>query len=261
MICSVASCNVVDMANQPDLDSAFGRLRWAREKAGFKSAADFAAAVRIPAVTYRAYENGQNGYFKHAPDFAAKLGVSSEWLMRGGPAPDVQPNHLVRTEVRGTGMTPDQIRAARSGRDLPSLKLVGSAMGGDFDGLEDVEMHELCMGDVLDNLPRPASVAQDEEAYAVEIMGESMAPRYEPGERVAVSPRAPVRIGDDVIVQLTNTSTEEGSDTAGQVTMVLIKRLVRRGSDFIELLQFNPERTFRVPKDRARRIHRVMRGL
>lgn len=254
-------CNVTGVKEKPDLDTPFGRLRYAREEAGFERASDFARTLRMSDITYRAYESGQNGFAKHAPDFAAKLGVSSDWLMRGGPTPSIALNPVVRSEVRGTGMSPADIRGALAGRGLAPLKLLGTAMGGDFDGLEDIEMHELRLSDVLDYLPRPPSVADDEEAYAVEIMGDSMAPRYEPGERAAVSPKAPVRIGDDVVVQLTGTSNAEGSDVAGEVTMVLIKRLMKRGSDFIELLQFNPERTFRVPKARVHRIHRVKRAL
>ncbi|RYZ70120.1 MAG: XRE family transcriptional regulator, partial [Proteobacteria bacterium] len=45
-----------------DLESAAGRLRWAREMAGFRDQADFARATNIKDVTYRAYENGQNGF-------------------------------------------------------------------------------------------------------------------------------------------------------------------------------------------------------
>jgi phage repressor protein C with HTH and peptisase S24 domain len=109
----------------------------------------------------------------------------------------------------------------------------------------------------LDYLGRPPSLADDPDAYAVEIVGDSMAPRFEPGERAFVSPRAPVRPGDDVVVQLNANGDPEHSDIAGQVTEVLIKRLVRRTAKFVELRQFNPDLTFQVPIDRVWRIHRV----
>lgn len=165
----------------------------------------------------------------------------------------------VQTEVRGTGMSPREVQAAWS---LPKhaskpVPLLGSAYGGDFEGLQDVEMTELRLSDVLDYLGRPPSLAGDDEAYAVEIVGESMAPRFEPGERAYVSPKSPVRIGDDVVVQLTNVRAEDGSDVATDITMVLIKRLVRRGPDYVELKQFNPDNTFRIPLRNVRRIHRV----
>lgn len=51
--------------------------------------ADFARAVGVNPTTYRAYENGQNGFAKLAATFARKLGVSAEWLLEGGPAPQI----------------------------------------------------------------------------------------------------------------------------------------------------------------------------
>jgi hypothetical protein len=178
-------------------------------------------------------------------------------LMAGGDA-------VVKSEVRGTGMNPAEVRDAwmLPGKSQP-VPLLGTAFGGDWEGLEDVETTELRLADVLDYIARPPSLADDLEAYAVEIVGDSMAPRYEPGEHAFVSPKAAVRPGDDVIVQLAN-PPRAGSDLSGTVTEVLIKRLVKRGANFIELRQFNPEQTFRVPIERVARdprgkyaIHRV----
>lgn len=263
MICSATVCNVSDMVEEPDLDTPFGRLRWARERAGYEQASDFARVLSMRPVTYRAYESGQNGYAKYAPDFAAKLGIPSDWLMRGGRnVPDVpRTGDLVRTEIRGTGMTPVEIREAKglNGNATP-VPLVGTALGGTWD-VEGVDMTELRMAEVLDYLTRPSGLVGDKEAYAVEIVGDSMAPRFEPGERVFVSPRANVRPGDDVIVQLVDPNHE--GDMAGTVVEVLIKRFVRRVGDSYELRQFNPPTDFRVPLNRiARRdgraaIHRV----
>lgn len=87
MICSATLCNVGVMET-PDFDSPSGRLIYARMRAGFEDAAQFARAVDIHPTTYRAYENGQNGFAKHAPRFAKRLGVTAEWLLEGGPFPD-----------------------------------------------------------------------------------------------------------------------------------------------------------------------------
>lgn len=169
---------------------------------------------------------------------------------------------LVKTEVRGTGMSAAEVREAWAMRgNVKPVPLVGTALGGAFGDLETVEMTELRLTEVLDYLARPQGLADDDLAYAVEIVGESMAPRFEPGERVFVSPKSPVRPGDDVIVQLIDPNGEE--DFADAVTEVLIKRLVRRTATFIELRQFNPDSTFEVPLDRIARhkgrlaIHRV----
>lgn len=71
-----------------DIDTPFARLRWARTKAGYPTAKAFAEKARIGEVTYRAYENGQVGYAKHAAAFAKLLGVTADWLIGGGPVPD-----------------------------------------------------------------------------------------------------------------------------------------------------------------------------
>lgn len=87
MICSALMCDPRSV-NTDDLDSAAARLRWARSRAGFEDAAQFARAAKINAVTYRAYESGQNGYARQAANFAKMLGVPVEWLLGGGPIPD-----------------------------------------------------------------------------------------------------------------------------------------------------------------------------
>ena len=74
-------------------DTPEGRLREARKAAGYADASDFAAALGMPAVTYRAYETGQNGYARHALRFAARLGTTAEWLLEGrGAGPNDRPS-------------------------------------------------------------------------------------------------------------------------------------------------------------------------
>lgn len=80
-----------------NLDSAGARLKWARLRANYPDAAQFARAARVNPTTYRAYENDQNGFAKQAATFARKLGVTAEWLLDGGPLPtgpipEVQPD-------------------------------------------------------------------------------------------------------------------------------------------------------------------------
>jgi hypothetical protein len=167
------------------------------------------------------------------------------------------PSGLVRSEVAGTGWTAKDVERAWSaaGPSKP-VPLLGSALGASLAEFEDsVELTELHLTEVLDYLARPPSLSGDKGAYAVTIVGDSMAPRFEPGERAFVSPRDTVGIGDDVIVQLKDSNGKD--DAADRVTMVLIKRLVRRSGGFVELRQFNPDLTFRVPAGRIAAIHRV----
>lgn len=101
MICSATLCNVMTMEND-DFESEGGRLKWARERAGYSDASQFARAMQMKEVTYRAYENNQNGYARHAPHFAVRLGVPTDWLLRGGPLPDSEPPEMPPAGEFGT---------------------------------------------------------------------------------------------------------------------------------------------------------------
>lgn len=68
----------------------------------------------------------------------------------------------------------------------------------------------------------------DPNAYALEISGESMEPVFRDGDLVIVSPSAPIRRGDRVVVRTTN----------GQV---MAKQLARRSARRVELKSLNPE--------------------
>jgi phage repressor protein C with HTH and peptisase S24 domain len=185
-------------------------------------------------------------------EIARVLGTTSDWLLYGGEEGEAERRaraaiESVQSEVVGAG----PMKNLREAKPVP---LVGSAVGGTYDGLDEhVELTELHLGEVLEYLARPPQLAGDSDAYAVTVVGDSMAPRFEPGEHAFVSPRSSVSIGDDVIVQLTGS----GGAEAGRVTMVLIKRLVRRSAAYVELCQFNPPLTFRVPVERVAAIHRV----
>ena len=67
----------------------------------------------------------------------------------------------------------------------------------------------------------------DPNAYALEISGESMEPVFRDGDLVIVSPNAPVRRGDRVVVR---TGTGE----------VMAKQLARRSARRVDLRSLNP---------------------
>ena len=68
----------------------------------------------------------------------------------------------------------------------------------------------------------------DPNAYALEISGESMEPVFRDGDVVIVSPSAPIRRGDRVVVR-----TMDGQ--------VMAKQLARRSARRVELKSLNPE--------------------
>ncbi len=68
----------------------------------------------------------------------------------------------------------------------------------------------------------------DEHAYALEVSGQSMQPAYRDGDVILVSPSAPIRRGDRVVVKT----------RAGEV---MAKELKRRTAQSIELRSLNAE--------------------
>ena len=67
----------------------------------------------------------------------------------------------------------------------------------------------------------------DPGAYALEINGDSMAPIYRDGDLVIVSPSAPIRRGDRVVVR-----TNKGE--------LIARQLSRRTAQRVELSSLNP---------------------
>ena len=114
-----------------------------------------------------------------------------------------------------------------------------------------IELAELFPQSVRGHVARPATLAGDRGAYAVEMPGGAMWPRFRPLRRLIVSPAAPVAIGDDVLVQL------QGRAGDGSVN-VLIREMVERAADFVELRQFTPDMVFRVVTADIAAIHKVM---
>jgi phage repressor protein C with HTH and peptisase S24 domain len=185
------------------------------------------------------------------------LGTTTDWLLNGGlegPILDratLNPDGTIKSE-RDPAPSASDVRSTWPGpAPHKPVPLVGSAFGGEWEA--GIELTELRFSEVLDYLARPPFLQMDAESYALEIVGDSISPRFEPGERAFVSPLSPVRIGDDVVVQLNSLGEEPASGT----TMALIKRLTKRSPAFVELRQFNPDLTFRVPMDRVSTVHRV----
>jgi len=99
-----------------------------------------------------------------------------------------------------------------------SGKNIGCSAGGYFDD------GGYPVGKGWDEIPFPA--VADENAYALEISGDSMEPVYRDGAVIIVSPAASIRKGDRVVVK-----TKAGE--------VIVKELKRRTSKSIELRSIN----------------------
>jgi phage repressor protein C with HTH and peptisase S24 domain len=86
----------------------------------------------------------------------------------------------------------------------------------------------------------------DETSYALEISGDAMSPLYRDGDIVVVSPSAPVRRGDRVLVRTTD----------GEV---MARELKRQTTRTVELASFKPDMPDRIlPSEEVSWIARIL---
>lgn len=127
--------------------------------------------------------------------------------------------------LHATSATLDEFMGLLTSRPKTArrIPLIGMAQAGDGGFFDDAGFPA---GAGWDEIVFPHIA--DENAYALEISGESMLPAYRDGDVVIVSPNSPVRRGDRVVMK-----TREGE--------VLAKELKRRTAKTIELRSINPE--------------------
>lgn len=128
--------------------------------------------------------------------------------------------------LQATGATLDDFMtlvASKGGKPArharPLIGLAEAGAGGYFDDAG------FAIGAGWDEIDFPADA--DDHSYALEISGDSMMPLYRDGDVVIVSPAAPVRRGDRVVVKT----------SAGEV---MAKELKRQTARMIELRSINP---------------------
>lgn len=132
----------------------------------------------------------------------------------------------------------DVVRGRGANRAIPVIGLAQAGRGGYFTDAG------FPVGTGWDEVSLPN--IDDENAYALEISGDSMLPLYRKGDTIVVSPASKPRRGDRVVVR-----TTEGE--------VLAKELVRKNEKFIELRSFNPEHEDRkIPMNQVAWIARIL---
>lgn len=121
---------------------------------------------------------------------------------------------------------------------IPLIGMTQAGAGGFFDD------GGYPVGGGWEQVPFPR--VEDENAYALEVTGESMEPLYRQGDILIVSPNAPTRNSDRVVIRTTD----------GEV---MAKLLVRRTTKTIELASMNPDHpNFVFPLDRVEWIARII---
>jgi phage repressor protein C with HTH and peptisase S24 domain len=135
----------------------------------------------------------------------------------------------------------EQLQMSKPGKMIPVL---GEVVGGD-DG------EYIFNGQVQDYVACPPSLVNVPNAYSVYVDGESMSPRYRPGETVYVHPGRPPRRGDDVVVQVK--PREEDLPPHG-----FIKEFVGWQGNKLVLHQHNPQQRIEFDKDAIVSIHPIV---
>ncbi|RWK39275.1 S24 family peptidase [Mesorhizobium sp.] len=234
------------MDNSPE--SIANRMRKLRERTGMSidqmaRAMGYASASSIQ----RYFDAGKlkQGYLKR--DFVAK--VEKVLLGKGSP-PITRPEiwELAGPEFN-FGATLETSNAVVISKNVTSgnkIPVYGSAVGG-IDGefaMNGVALYEVVAPAVLDNVSG---------AYAVQVAGESMEPRYFDGEVVFVNPHRRVVKGDFVIVQI---HAEHEDDPP----LAYVKRFVRHNSVELVLEQYNPPKELRFANKRVKSVHFITMG-
>lgn len=235
---------VRDMDNSPE--SITGRVRTLRERSGLTMEQMAKAMGYAGASSIQRYENAdqyKGGYLPR--DFVAKL---ERTLLGKGSPPIQRPEiwELAGPEFSfGRQPEPNATVGARIQAGGRSIPVYGSAVGG-VDG--EFEMN----GNILYEVMAPPSLSPIAGAYAVQISGESMEPRYFDGEIAFVDPTRRVKKGDFVIAQI---AMEEGGPK-----LAFIKRFVRHNAEELVLTQYNPVKELRFPHENVHSVHFVVMG-
>jgi phage repressor protein C with HTH and peptisase S24 domain len=189
------------------------RIRSTREAKGL-SQADLGRAIGVSQPAIKKIEAGQTLKSRYLHDIEQFLGIAT-------PAP--------------AGARPS---AVENERVLPVYSAVEGGSG---------EM--VISTDPIDEVPRPWYLKGIKNGYAVVVVGESMAPAFEPGDIVVVNPRAPaVREKHAIFV---------GGEEQGEFRAA-IKRLIRSTDKVWRVRQYNPEKEFDLSKKDWPRALRVV---
>ena len=152
---------------------------------------------------------------------------------------------------------PFKMEGASAERMRDDLPIFGTALGAarQVDG-EAIEQTTLNRAEVVQYAKRPVLLNGKADAYGLYVAGSSMEPRHMDGETILVDPKGRVRNGEDVVVYLRPLNPDE--DDGETARAVLVKRLVRRTSTYVELEQYTPAKVFRVDMAEVVRIDRVI---
>jgi phage repressor protein C with HTH and peptisase S24 domain len=218
-----------------DMATLAERIRQCREALGI-SQGELAKRVGIKQQSIGDLESGKTRGTKHLLGIAKALGQTPEWLetgvgeqLRPAADPDMAPNVGERFPAPPISGMP---------LDVPEMGTAVGGANGDFS----------LNGQIIDYKRRPPGIANNRSVLCLRVRGDSMAPKYEEGDLVYVSPNRPTKAGDDVLVEMK-------PKIPGEPGNAYIKRLVSKTPTKLVLRQFNPANDrIEIQHDRVLRI-------
>lgn len=185
---------------------------------------------------------------KSIVQLAQALGLSVTWLqtnrgektLRSGAVEEDVPLAIPELGRRRRQDAPASARVAPNRTD--PMQVFSSAQGG-------VEGAMILSNEPVAWIPRDARLEGVQNAYGCFVSGDSMEPAYERGNLLLVNPAAPVAPGDDCLFL---------RETADGGRYVLIKRLVRMNQQGWTVRQYNPAKTYTLPRKEWQQAHLVI---
>lgn len=189
-------------------------------------------------------------YLKLAPSIVNKM-VKGKREIKAREADDIRTFFSVDAPARRAEMhITDAVQAQPSPATLPSksemlrdVPLLGTAFGGDAGDF-------VMGGEDGDYVRRPPALQGRTDVFALFVRGDSMSPRYNPGELIYLERRRPPQNGDYVVVEMK--PGPDGSQPA------YLKQLVATTATKLRLLQHNPEKIIEIERKLVLQILRVL---
>lgn len=183
--------------------------------------------------------------------------------MAGKGAPPIEAAEILaltglggETKLPATNARTVEFEGASLERVRDDLPVFGTALGAEMlvDG-ERIEQTTLNTGEIIEYRKRPPISHGVEKVYGLYVQGASMYPAHRDGAFLFAQRDARLRVDDDVVVHLRPT---DESDDGARTICVLVKRLVKRSAQFVELEQYNPAKIFRIAMKDVLHIDRVL---
>lgn len=235
--------------------------------------ARFRAIVTRSGMSYRALAtaadfttaSGIQRYVDVHNDKPMSVTVAKRFIraLEGKGAPPIDPSEIMALTGISTDTPMSNVSQtiAFEGSSLQrmerTLPVYGAALGAEevIDG-EAVELTTLNRAEIIEHRERPPILNGKRDVYGLYVQGSSMDPAFDDGDLLVVQKTTAISVGDFVVVYIRPKGEHDDGETAENV---LIKRLVRRTAQYIELRQYQPDLTFRIPSSDVLRIDKALR--